>query len=171
MIYKMGKITVALSLPLRKRLQLPVLLRCLAIHGVRIWTGGEFWSRIPVLFLQHSRIPKFCHLDPEYHFLFKYHIPCKFGESWPNSGQIPYLVKKFCVFLNLALYFVQIPDTEIPTLSIPCSESSVTEGMKWARAKVLFKVVYFQPFAICFYFPVFWSEKSLKDLSGSCSHL
>ena len=42
MIYRMGKITVALSLPLRKRLQLHVLLRCLAIHGERIWTGEEF---------------------------------------------------------------------------------------------------------------------------------
>ena len=42
MIYRMGKITVALSLPLRKRLQLPVLLRCLAIHGERIWNGEEF---------------------------------------------------------------------------------------------------------------------------------
>ena len=73
---------------------------------------------------------------------------------------MPYPVKKFCVLQNLALYFIQIPDPEIPTLSIACSESSVSikvteEGMEWARAKVFFKVVYFQPSAICFYFPVF----------------
>ena len=176
MIYRMGKITVALSLPLRKRLQLHVLLRCLAIHGERIWTGEEFWSPIPVPVSQHFRLSKFCHLYPEYHFLFKYHIPCKFEECWLSSGQIPYPVKKFCVLQNLALYFIQIPDPEIPTLSIPCSETSVSikvteEGMEWARAKVFFKVAYFQPSAICFYFPVFSSEKSLKDLLGSCSHL
>ena len=122
MIYRMGKITVALSLPLRKRLQLHVLLRCLAIHGERIWTGEEFWSPIPVPVSQHFRLSKFCHLYPEYHFLFKYHIPCKFEECWLSSGQIPYPVKKFCVLQNLALYFIQIPDPEIPTLSIPCSE-------------------------------------------------
>ena len=160
MIYRMGKITVALSLPLRKRLQLHVLLRCLAIHGERIWTGEEFWCPIPVPLSQHSRIPKFCHLDLEYHFLFKYHIPCKFDECWPSNGQIPYLVKTFCALVNLALYFIQIPDPEIPTLLIPCSESLVTikmteEGIEWARAKDFFKVVYFKPSAICFYFPVF----------------
>ena len=39
------------------------------------------------------------------------------------------------------------------------------------QGKSFFKVVYFQPSAICFYFPVFWSEKSLKDLPGGSSHL
>ena len=45
----------------------------------------SFDPPFPVPLSQHFRIPKFCHLDPEYHFLFKYHIPCKFGECWPNN--------------------------------------------------------------------------------------
>ena len=167
MIYRMGKITVALSLPLRKRLQLHVLLRCLTIHGERIWTGEEFWSPIPVPVSQHSLLSKFCHLYPEYHFLFKYHIPCKFDECWLSSGQIPYLVKKFCVLQNLALYFIQIPDPEIPTLSIACSESSVSikvteEGMEWARAKVFLKSHIFNHPPFAFIFRSFQVRKASK---------
>ena len=173
MIYRMGKITVALSLPLRKRLQLPVLLRCLAIHGERIWIGEEFWCPIPVPFSQHFRIPKFCYLEPEYHFLFKYHIPCKFGECWLSSGQIPYPVKKFCVLLNLALYSFKSRILRFRHFRYPREFGYNKSG--WRRHGIgqgesFFKVVYFQPSAICFYFPVFWSEKSLKDLLGSCSH-
>ena len=32
------------------------------------------------------------------------------GSHFPGSGEIPYPVKKFCVFSNPALYFSQIPD-------------------------------------------------------------
>ena len=45
------------------------------------------------------------------------------------------------------------------------------QGQGQGQGKKFFKVVYFQPSAIYFYFPVFWSEKSLKDISGSSSHL
>ena len=144
MIYRMGKITVALSLPLTKRLQLPVLLRCLAIHGERIWIGEEFWSPIPVPVSQHSRLSKFCHLYPEYHFLFKYHIPCKFEECWLSSGQIPYPVKKFafskisrCIsFKSRILRFrlFRYPVQRGCSVSINVTE----EGIEWARAKVSF---------------------------------
>ena len=73
---------------------------CPSYQGVLLYmekesgTARSFDPPFPVPMSQHFGIPKFCHLDPEYHFLFKYHIPCKFGECWPNNGQIPYLIKR-----------------------------------------------------------------------------
>ena len=89
----------------------------------------------------------------------------------PGRVQIPYLVKKFCLLLNIALYFVQIPDPEIPTLSIPCSESSVTikvteEGMEWARAKVFLKSYIFNHPPFAFIFRSFEVRKVSKTSGG-----
>ena len=96
----------------------------------------------------------------------------------PGRVQIPYLVKKFCLLLNIALYFVQIPDPEIPTLSIPCSESSVSikvteEGMEWAwarartRAKNFLKSYIFNHPRFTFIFRSFEVRKASKTSQGA----
>ena len=58
-------------------------------------------------FLRVPQIP-----DPERQNIPR--IPCpNFGEShFPGSSQIPFPIKIFCVFLNPAVYFIQIPDPE-----------------------------------------------------------
>ena len=78
----------------------------LLYHGLG---GGPdpYRSRIPASIARQSRFPNFCHLFPQYRFLSQYRLQCQdFGGSkFPRSGEIPFPVKKFCVFPNPVLYF------------------------------------------------------------------
>ena len=58
----------------------------------------------------------FCHLYPEYCFLPNNAAHARNEDSnesfFPSGGQVPFTIKKFCVFLNPALYFSQIPESK-----------------------------------------------------------
>ena len=73
-----------------------------------------------------SRIPNFCHLYPESR------IPCQdFGES---GSQIPYPVKKFCVFQNPALYF----GSNTGSRKYPSTPSAVPSSAREGEGRVSF---------------------------------
>ena len=95
--------------------------RSVSIAIPRSWRGSR---SLPI---PQSRFPNFCHLCPQYRFLSQDRLQCQDfgGSNFPRSGEIPFPVKKFCVFPNPALYFGH----RVITRSRKCQEEKLFLGL------------------------------------------